>query len=299
MAREQDQGTQFEWCVLHTAYSRLTNPEVLSSKQLKTKGKALTNWNKANSTVQKDSVKVVDKLAKTLSANESLKFYSSFEKMGSGSKSDIVFYKGGTLYQCSMKYGNSFQLSSSMIETNVTALTEIYKKIARGKGSKTDGNTLANIQAVINDVEAFFPNKYMTKEDVDSLVTHNPNAAALEERLIEIIGTKGKEGVGSVYDEFRCAFVEESITGKMTLKGKPLQIATHILTEKGLRPITKKLVHEFCAIVNPRFSKKKQGTFPKTRQLGAGVLGPIERIPASLQGVTQYNPVIRLDVKLG
>ena len=46
MARKQDQGTQFEWCVLHTAYSRLTNPEVLSSKQLKTKEKALETWNK-------------------------------------------------------------------------------------------------------------------------------------------------------------------------------------------------------------------------------------------------------------
>ena len=219
--------------------------------------------------------------------------------MGSGSKSDIDFYKGSTLYQCSMKYGDSFQLSSSMIETNVTVLTDIFKKISRGKGAKTDGNTLANIQKVINDVEAFFPNKYMTSNDIDSLVKHNPNAAALEERLIEIIGTKGKDGVGSVYDEFRCAFVEESITGKMTLKGKPMQVATHILTEKGVRPITKKLVHEFCAIVNPRFSKKKQGTFPKTRQLGKGVQGPKEMIPASLQGVTQYNPVIRIDVKLG
>ena len=294
----QDQGTQFEWCVLHTAYSRLSNPEVLSESQLTTKEDAQKNWNKANTTVQNHAKNVIDKLAPS-SPNESLKFYSSFQKMGSGSKSDIVFYKGGTLYQCSMKYGNSFQLSSSMIETNITALTAIYKKIAIGKGSKTDGNTLANIQKVINDVEAFFPNKYMTSNDIDSLVKHNPNAAALEERLIEIIGTKGKDGVGSVYDEFRCAFVEESITGKMTLKGKPLQIATHILTEKGVRPITKKLVHEFCAIVNPRFSKKKQGTFPKTRQLGKGVQGPKEMIPASLQGVTQYNPVIRLDVKLG
>ena len=294
----QDQGTQFEWCVLHTAYSRLTNPEVLSSTQLKTKEKALTNWDKANTTVQNHAKNVIDKLVPS-SPNESLNFYRSFEKMGSGSKSDIVFYKGNTLYQCSMKYGDSFQLSSSMIETNVTVLTDIFKKISRGKGAKTDGNTLANIQKVINDVEAFFPNKYMTSNDIDSLVKHNPNAAALEERLIEIIGTKGKDGVGSVYDEFRCAFVEESITGKMTLKGKPMQVATHILTEKGVRPITKKLVHEFCAIVNPRFSKKKQGTFPKTRQLGKGVLGPKEMIPASLQGVTQYNPVIRLDVKLG
>ena len=294
----QDQGTQFEWCVLHTAYSRLTNPEVLSSTQLKTKEKALTNWDKANSTVQNHAKNVIDKLVPS-SPNESLNFYKSFEKMGSGSKSDIVFYKGSTLYQCSMKYGDSFQLSSSMIETNVTVLTDIFKKISRGKGAKTDGNTLANIQKVINDVEAFFPNKYMTSNDIDSLVKHNPNAAALEERLIEIIGTKGKDGVGSVYDEFRCAFVEESITGKMTLKGKPMHVATHILTEKGVRPITKKLVHEFCAIVNPRFSKKKQGTFPKTRQLGKGVQGPKEMIPASLQGVTQYNPVIRLDVKLG
>ena len=294
----QDQGTQFEWCVLHTAYSRLTNPEVLSSTQLKTKEKALTNWDKANSTVQNHAKNVIDKLVPS-SPNESLNFYRSFEKMGSGSKSDIVFYKGSTLYQCSMKYGDSFQLSSSMIETNVTVLTDIFKKISRGKGAKTDGNTLANIQKVINDVEAFFPNKYMTSNDIDSLVKHNPNAAALEERLIEIIGTKGKDGVGSVYDEFRCAFVEESITGKMTLKGKPMQVATHILTEKGVRPITKKLVHEFCAIVNPRFSKKKQGTFPKTRQLGKGVQGPKEMIPVSLQGVTQYNPVIRIDVKLG
>lgn len=294
----QDQGTQFEWCVLHTAYSRLTNPEVLSSTQLKTKEKALTNWDKANSTVQNHAKNVIDKLVPS-SPNESLNFYKSFEKMGSGSKSDIVFYKGSTLYQCSMKYGDSFQLSSSMIETNVTVLTDIFKKISRGKGAKTDGNTLANIQKVINDVEAFFPNKYMTSNDIDSLVKHNPNAAALEERLIEIIGTKGKDGVGSVYDEFRCAFVEESITGKMTLKGKPMQVATHILTEKGVRPITKKLVHEFCAIVNPRFSKKKQGTFPKTRQLGKGVQGPKEMIPVSLQGVTQYNPVIRIDVKLG
>ena len=298
MARKQDQGTQFEWCVLHTAYSRLTNPEVLSSTQLKTKEKALTNWDKANSTVQNHAKNVIDKLVPS-SPNESLNFYKSFEKMGSGSKSDIVFYKGSTLYQCSMKYGDSFQLSSSMIETNVTVLTDIFKKISRGKGAKTDGNTLANIQKVINDVEAFFPNKYMTSNDIDSLVKHNPNAAALEERLIEIIGTKGKDGVGSVYDEFRCAFVEESITGKMTLKGKPMHVATHILTEKGVRPITKKLVHEFCAIVNPRFSKKKQGTFPKTRQLGKGVQGPKEMIPVSLQGVTQYNPVIRIDVKLG
>ena len=294
----QDQGTQFEWCVLHTAYSRLTNPEVLSSTQLKTKEKALTNWDKANSTVQNHAKNVIDKLVPS-SPNESVNFYRSFEKMGSGSKSDIVFYKGNTLYQCSMKYGDSFQLSSSMIETNVTVLTDIFKKISRGKGAKTDGNTLANIQKVINDVEAFFPNKYMTSNDIDSLVKHNPNAAALEERLIEIIGTKGKDGVGSVYDEFRCAFVEESITGKMTLKGKPMHVATHILTEKGVRPITKKLVHEFCAIVNPRFSKKKQGTFPKTRQLGKGVQGPKEMIPVSLQGVTQYNPVIRIDVKLG
>ena len=294
----QDQGTQFEWCVLHTAYSRLTNPEVLSSTQLKTKEKALTNWDKANSTVRNHAKNVIDKLVPS-SPNESLNFYRSFEKMGSGSKSDIVFYKGSTLYQCSMKYGDSFQLSSSMIETNVTVLTDIFKKISRGKGAKTDGNTLANIQKVINDVEAFFPNKYMTSNDIDSLVKHNPNAAALEERLIEIIGTKGKDGVGSVYDEFRCAFVEESITGKMTLKGKPMHVATHILTEKGVRPITKKLVHEFCAIVNPRFSKKKQGTFPKTRQLGKGVQGPKEMIPVSLQGVTQYNPVIRIDVKLG
>lgn len=294
----QDQGTQFEWCVLHTAYSRLTNPEVLSSTQLKTKEKALTNWDKANSTVRNHAKNVIDKLVPS-SPNESLNFYKSFEKMGSGSKSDIVFYKGSTLYQCSMKYGDSFQLSSSMIETNVTVLTDIFKKISRGKGAKTDGNTLANIQKVINDVEAFFPNKYMTSNDIDSLVKHNPNAAALEERLIEIIGTKGKDGVGSVYDEFRCAFVEESITGKMTLKGKPMHVATHILTEKGVRPITKKLVHEFCAIVNPRFSKKKQGTFPKTRQLGKGVQGPKEMIPVSLQGVTQYNPVIRIDVKLG
>ena len=294
----QDQGTQFEWCVLHTAYSRLNNPEVLSSTKLKTKEKALTNWDKANSTVQNHAKNVIDKLVPS-SPNESLNFYKSFEKMGSGSKSDIVFYKGSTLYQCSMKYGDSFQLSSSMIETNVTVLTDIFKKISRGKGAKTDGNTLANIQKVINDVEAFFPNKYMTSNDIDSLVKHNPNAAALEERLIEIIGTKGKDGVGSVYDEFRCAFVEESITGKMTLKGKPMHVATHILTEKGVRPITKKLVHEFCAIVNPRFSKKKQGTFPKTRQLGKGVQGPKEMIPVSLQGVTQYNPVIRIDVKLG
>ena len=294
----QDQGTQFEWCVLHTAYSRLTNPEVLSSTQLKTKEKALTNWDKANSTVRNHAKNVIDKLVPS-SPNESLNFYKSFEKMGSGSKSDIVFYKGSTLYQCSMKYGDSFQLSSSMIETNVTVLTDIFKKISRGKGAKTDGNTLANIQKVINDVEAFFPNKYMTSNDIDSLVKHNPNAAALEERLIEIIGTKGKDGVGSVYDEFRCAFVEESITGKMTLKGKPMHVATHILTEKGVRPITKKLIHEFCAIVNPRFSKKRQGTFPKTRQLGKGVLGPKEMIPVSLQGVTQYNPVIRIDVKLG
>ena len=44
----QNKGTQFEWCVLHTAYSRLTNPEVLSSTQLTTKEDAQTNWNKAN-----------------------------------------------------------------------------------------------------------------------------------------------------------------------------------------------------------------------------------------------------------
>ena len=157
----QDQGTQFEWCVLHTAYSRLTNPEVLSSTQLKTQEKALTNWDKANETVKNHAVNVIDKLAPS-STNEKLKFYASFQKMGSGSKSDIIFYKSGKLYQCSMKYGNSFQLSSSMIETNVTVLTDIFKKISRGKGAKTDGNTLANIQKVINDVEAFFPNKYIS-----------------------------------------------------------------------------------------------------------------------------------------
>ena len=70
----QDQGTQFEWCVLHTAYSRLTNPEVLSSTQLKTKEKALTNWDKANSTVRNHAKNVIDKLAPS-STNESLKFY--------------------------------------------------------------------------------------------------------------------------------------------------------------------------------------------------------------------------------
>ena len=119
----KNKGLAFEHAVMYAATSRIN---VRDREQEKAFQEAAAKWPEIEKTIQDTATKIVLDLAPR-SATDKQKFYGSFKKMSGGTepKTDILFVKGGKKYKCSMKWGESSQLTSSGIDTSTQVLTKV------------------------------------------------------------------------------------------------------------------------------------------------------------------------------
>lgn len=129
-----DKGKQFEYAIMLAAYSRLPKPLPDQVKSSYDNIMRVTNNGKAISSDVKTAAKnMMDKIQPS-GVGARNKFYASFRQLGGGAggggepKTDILFYKLGKKYRCSLKWGDSYQLSSAGISKTAEVLKKVLKK---------------------------------------------------------------------------------------------------------------------------------------------------------------------------
>jgi len=256
-----NKGNQFEWAVMYHALSRVGDPSELSGDQRKTLESAesqIIRMGESNP-ISVAGQRIIDDLKPGgLTAEQT--FYKSFKKFGGGAdegKTDIAYQKGGTTYKCSMKYGDSFQLTSAGIDTSVNVLTSILKLVCDKYSTRDDTVALGYLQLVLEDISNTFENAKgtITATEADRLMTNVRKNMGLQARLQSILGTKKNPTTAGVYTKFKYELTKECLTGELTFNN-PDKIATHVLTEDGVYPIDERLVNEIMGKAGVRISKK-------------------------------------------
>jgi len=255
----KNKGLDFEHAVMYAATSRINEPRSRESQQAFEE--ASKKWPSIEKTIQDKATELVLNMAP---ARDPQSYYESFKKMSGGTepKTDILFVKGGKKYKCSMKWGDSFQLTSSGIDTSVQVLTKVLKKVASQMG-KTSMSTveLGTLQLIIEQIANKFENNSgtMSAPEAERLMKDVNKAGGLNEQLQDILGSRRSPGGAKAYDAFKFELTKECMTGELTFANDKDKAADHLLTENGLKPIDEKAVREVMKKAGVRFSKKGRG----------------------------------------
>ena len=261
MAKLKNKGLAFEHAVMYAATSRINEPR--TREQEKAFKEAAAKWPDIDKVIQDTATKIVQDLAPRSVADKQ-KFYGSFKKMSGGTepKTDILFVKNGKKYKCSMKWGDSFQLTSSGIDTSVQTLTKVLRKCAADMGKNNMSTTeLGTLQLIVEQIANKFENRTgtVTAPEADRMMRDVEKAGGLNEQLQEILGSRRAPSGAAAYDAFKYELTKECMTGDLTFTDKDM-VADHLLTEHGLKPIDDKAIREVMGKAGVRFSKKGRGT---------------------------------------
>lgn len=259
-----NKGLAFEHAVMYAAMSRI---QVRDAAQEQALAEAASKWSEIPQEIKDKATEIVLDLAPRLNV-ERQKFFKSFKKMSGGDepKTDILFKKGGKKYKCSMKWGDSFQLSSGGIDNSVEFMTKVLRKCAAdiGKNGMTV-DQLGQLQLILEQICNKFENASgtMLAPEADRYMSDVTKAGGLNEQLQDILGSRTKTP-GQAYEAFKFELTKECMTGEMTFASDKDKAANYLLTENGLKPINDDAVREVMAKAGVRFSKKGRGTDKKT-----------------------------------
>lgn len=257
-----NKGLQFEHAVMYAATSRINEPR--TREQEKFFSEAAKKWSDIPQEIKDKATELVTDLAPRGEADKQ-KYYGSFKKMSGGGtepKTDIMFKKGGKTYKCSMKWGDSFQLTSSGIDTSVATLTKVLKKVAADLGKNNMSvNELGTLQLIVEQIANKFENRAgtLTQAEADRMMKDVNKAGGLNEQLQEILGSRRAPNGAAAYDAFKYELTKECMTGELTFANEKDKAADHLLTEHGLKPIDDKAIREVMKKAGVRFSKKGRG----------------------------------------
>lgn len=257
-----NKGLQFEHAVMYAATSRINEPR--TREQEKFFSEAAKKWSDIPQEIKDKATELVTDLAPRGEADKQ-KYYGSFKKMSGGGtepKTDIMFKKGGKTYKCSMKWGDSFQLTSSGIDTSVATLTKVLKKVAADLGKNNMSvNELGTLQLIVEQIANKFENRAgtLTQAEADRMMKDVNKAGGLNEQLQEILGSRRAPNGAAAYDAFKYELTKECMTGELTFANEKDNAADHLLTEHGLKPIDDKAIREVMKKAGVRFSKKGRG----------------------------------------
>lgn len=255
-----NKGLAFEHAVMYAAMSRINSRD---RDQQQAFEEASARWSEIPQEIKDKATEIVLDLAPTLK-KEQQKFFKSFKKMSGGDepKTDILFKKGGVKYKCSMKWGDSFQLSSGGIDNSTSVLTKVLRKCAAdiGKNGMTV-DELGTLQLILEQIANKFENASgtMTAPEADRIMADVTKAGGLNEQLQDILGSR-KKTPGQAYEAFKFELTKECMTGEMTFASDKDKAANYLLTENGLKPINDAAVREVMGKAGVRFSKKGRGT---------------------------------------
>ena len=257
----KNKGLDFEHAIMYAATSRIIGRDRSQESAFQESAK---KWPTIDADIKKTATKLVQDMAPRGEA-EKQKFYGSFKKMSGGvePKTDILFIKSGKKYKCSMKWGDSFQLTSSGIDTSVAVLTKVLKKVAAeiGKNNMT-ATELGTLQLIIEQIANKFENRTgtMTAPEAERLMQDVTKAGGLNEQLQDILGSRKVPSGAKAYDAFKFELTKECMTGELTFANEKDKAANYLLTENGLKPIDETAVREVMKKAGVRFSKKGRGT---------------------------------------
>ncbi len=256
----KNKGLDFEHAVMYAATSRVNEPRSRENQEYF--DEAAKKWPSIEKSIQDKATDLVLDMAPV---RDKQSYFKSFKKMSGGTepKTDILFVKGGKKYKCSMKWGNSFQLTSSGIDTSVQVLTKVLKKVASQMGkSNMSAVELGTLQLIIEQIANKFENNTgtMTAPQAEKLMKDVNKAGGINEQLQDILGSRKSPDGSKAYDAFKFELTKECMTGELTFANDKDKAADHLLTENGLKPIDDKAIREVMKKAGVRFSKKGRGT---------------------------------------
>lgn len=255
----KNKGLDFEHAVMYAATSRITEPRGRENQAAFEE--ASKKWPSIEQTIQNKATEIVLNMAPV---GDKQSYYKSFRKMSGGiePKTDIIFVKSGKKYKCSMKWGDSFQLTSAGIDTSVQILTKILKKVSSQIGKNNMSVVeLGTLQLIIEQIANKFENNSgtMSAPEAERLMKDVNKSGGINEQLQAILGSKRSPSGAKAYDAFKFELTKECMTGELTFASDKDKAADHLLTEDGLKPIDEKVIREVMKKAGIRFSKKGRG----------------------------------------
>jgi len=233
-----DRGKQFEYAIMLAAYSEIEKPTVSDEMQIK----KLMNQ-PIESAVQIAANNMLKEIAPSLSTDS---FYRTFKQLGGSSpepKTDVLFVRNGQKIKCSMKWGDSYQLSSSGIQGTVNVLNNVLLKCAM-KGN-LGGAQVKEIAMVLDELSQTLGEgpKKQPQSVMKVLLEKAKREGGINERLQAILGSRKMPEGDKLFLEFKRELVRESLTGESLFGKSNDKTANYILNERELKPINDKLVN--------------------------------------------------------
>lgn len=253
-----DKGKQFEYAIMLAAYNRLPKPLPQEVKPIYDNIMRVTNKGTVITSEVKLAAKNMMNKIEPNGEDAKRKFYASFRQLGGGAggggepKTDVMFVKLGKKYKCSLKWGDSYQLSSA----GISKTTEVLKKVLAK--TKLQSNTKEEIASVLTELENTLGKlpKIGEQSVVKKVLQDNEE---LKGRLEQIIGTRKNTQVAESFRSFKEAVVRESITGELLFGKSNDATANYILNEKELKPIDATLVKKVAEKTYVRLRLKGRG----------------------------------------
>lgn len=280
----KNKGIDFENCIMYEVHSRLSALTVQTSNPYAAKYLSI------DQTVKNDTPKILDKIEQDLNITTNLlkqSFYQSFQKISGKSKTDIMFTAGGKIYKCSLKWGNTFQLSSAGLEATDNFLKKVMQKIISNSGNNTTTTTIADVILIMSQIDGIIgEDKIQTASQLKPKLSkirgsHN----SLQSRLQSILGSARNPNVDDMYVNFKKETLREALTGELVFGSTSNSSANYILSG----PLTNySLVKIDDSYINSIMSKSSVRIASKGRGKSVGTGGKIIRL---------NEATIRLDVK--
>jgi hypothetical protein len=233
-----DKGKQFEYAIMIAAYSRVLNPPSNIKTEL-----AKLEKQPVGADVQSAANSMMDQIQPKTFNNS---FYKSFKQLGGSSpepKTDVLFVDRGKKIKCSMKWGDSYQLSSSGIQGTVRVLNNVLLKVAM-KGS-LGGAQVKEVAMVLDELSETLGEgpKKQPQPVMKSILEKAKREGGLNDRLQSILGSRKVPQGDKLFLEFKRELVRESLTGESLFGSGSDKTANYILNERELKPIDDKLVN--------------------------------------------------------
>ena len=228
MAVRPNQGLLFEKCIMYLAMST----GYLKERDYATKvGEYLPAWQSASLEMKRASSDAMKGIFSKCNANTFEKkktLCKTFKKMSGGiePKTDIMFQHSGKKYKCSLKWGDSFQLSSAGIEKSNEFLSKVIKKVAKDMG-KDSLQSLGEMVMILEQIDGVIGST--GKAEASVIQSKLSELQGVQFALQQILGSRKQPNVGEAYVAFKKIAITECITGALTFGARNDNTANYIL----------------------------------------------------------------------
>ena len=242
-------GLLFEWFVYHEAvrnYGAIPSDD----KDFKKSKEYWDSHNKNNA----DVVKAARDGLKKIAGRSKI---SSVEKMSGGQepKTDLVIKVSSKEYRLSLKFGESFQLSSAGIINTSNFFERAFNGYMQETGNDME-KTLMILEALDKLQNEIGETKSIPQAKAKQILSRNKEVELL---LKAALGSGKEPQVSKEYEGIKKAIIKEALTGNYSFQNQPMAKPNYILSEKGLIKIDDKYLTSLMDKTSARIRLKGRG----------------------------------------